>query len=80
VSLDTVLIISEGFGNFVAHAALGYQFLVTAEPPIAIGIVSIGAQYSFTPHISLMAEAGFNATRYDEVPRYVSVAFVFYAL
>ena len=83
VSVDTVLILSKGVGSFVAHAALGFQFVVPAnepDPVYAQGIISIGGQYLFTPHISLMAEAGFNAARSTDLGRYLTVAFVYYAL
>jgi hypothetical protein len=83
VSVDTVLILSKGVGNFVAHAALTFQFVVPGnqeDPLYAQGIISVGGQYLFTPHISLMAEAGFNAARSTDIGRYVTVAFVYYAL
>jgi hypothetical protein len=84
LSIDTVLILSKGVGNFVAHAALGFDFIIPSpqEGDVAYleGVISLGGQYLFTPHISLMAEVGLNSAGTSDIGRYVAVAFVFYAL
>ncbi len=81
LSFDGSLILSEGFGEkFVVHAGLTYSFLLLPGDETFQASLALGAQYAFTPRISLLAEAGFNATELDRVPRYVTIAVVIYAL
>ncbi len=81
LQFDAELIISEGFGNFVAHASLGYHFIVSpTDNHLGLGTVALCGQYSLNPHFAILGEVGLNAAPWQHIARYVTLAIVFYAL